>query len=121
VITNRMEDVAYREALVSNHLAQTQMAFERHPVVSQMEKLVKEARAGLPADADDEALKAELEKRPEWKVLEEENARKLAEMEKTLVAAREMVRKRLEAEMRDTKAVAEGRAVPAPAGGSGKR
>ena len=122
VITNRMQDTVYREALSSNQLAQTKIAAERSVVVDRMEKIVAEARASLPADSDDEAVKAELAKLPEWKVLEEENTRRIADTEKMLAEAREMVRRRIEAETRDVKAVAEGRAVPAPAaGGSGKR
>ena len=122
VITNRMDDLTYREALSSNLVEQTRLAADRSVVVDQMEKLIKDARASLPADADDEAVKAELAKRQEWKSLEEENARKIADIEKTLVAARETVRRRIEAEMRDVKAVAEGKAIPAQsAGDNGKR
>jgi hypothetical protein len=120
VITNRMQDPVYRKALDDNRREQTRQAAERHVVVSQMEKLIAEARAALPPGADDEAVKAELEKRPEWKALEEENARRVADIEKTLAAARETVRRRIEAEARDVKAVAEGRAVPAAAADSGK-
>ena len=45
-------------------------------------------------------------------MLEAENARALAEVETTLAEARESIRRRMEAEARDVKAVAEGRAVP---------
>lgn len=121
VVTNRMDDSAYRKALSDNQLAQTQLAAERSVVVDQMKKLIAEARAGLPADADDEAVKAELAKHSEWKSLEEENARKNAEIDKTLAAARETVRRRIEAEARDVKAVAEGKAVPAQAAGDGNK
>lgn len=119
VITNRMDDTVYLEALRDNRREQGKHATERQEVVSRMAGLIAEARAGLPEDADDEAVKAELAKRPEWKSLEEENARKVADIEKTLAAARETVRKRLEMEARDVKAVAEGRAVPAVAVESG--
>ena len=113
VITNRMDDSTYRQALSDNRREQGKHATERQEIVSKMEGLIAEARAGLPEDADDEAVKAELAKRPEWNALEEENTRKIADIEKTLAAARETVRKRIEMEARDVKAVAEGRAVPA--------
>ena len=121
VHTNRMDDPVYRQALSDNRVEQARIASERSVVVSRMEKLVVEARAGLPEGADDEAVKAELEKRPEWKVLEEENARKIAGIEKTLAAARETVRQRIETEARDVKAVAEGKAVPAQAERDGNK
>jgi hypothetical protein len=113
VITNRMEDPVYRKALEDNQLEQTRQAAERSVVVDRMKVLIAEARAALPAGTDDETVRAELEKRPEWKMLEEENARMNAGLEKTLAAARETVRRRIEAETQDRKAVAEGRAVPA--------
>ena len=75
--------------------------------------MVAEVRASLPAGAGDQAVKDELAKRPEWKALEIENARALAEIEKSVQGAREKIRRRMEAEARDVKAVAEGRAVPA--------
>jgi hypothetical protein len=116
VVTNRMDDGAYLKALVENRREQGQKAAARQEVVSQMEKMVEEARAALPAGADNEAVKAELAKRPEWKALEGENARRLEEIRQTLVAARETVRLRMAAEGRDVNAVAEGRAVPAVGG-----
>lgn len=112
VVTNRMQDPVYRQALDDNRQSQVQKAAVRHAVVGRMERMIAEVRAALPAGADDEAVKAELAKRPEWKVLEEENARALAEVEATLAEARESIRRRMEAEARDVKAVAEGRAVP---------
>lgn len=116
VYTNRMDDPVYRKDLGENRLRQARLAGERSEVVSVMEKMVAEARAALPEGADDETVKAELEKRPEWKALEGENERMIGEIQKTLEDARETVRKRLVAEKEDLKAVAEGRAVPVAAG-----
>ena len=113
VVTNRMQDAAYVEELDASRRAQTQAASARAPVVAKMEAMVAEVRASLPAGAGDQAVKDELAKRPEWKALEVENARALAEIEKSVQGAREKIRRRMEAEARDVKAVAEGRAVPA--------
>ena len=118
VVTNRMKDATYRKALDQNRQEQGKAAFARNQIVEKMEALVAQARAALPAGADSEAVKAELAKNPEWQALEAQNARAVAEIDKTLAEARETVRKRLLAEARDAKAVVEGRAVavdPPPA------
>jgi hypothetical protein len=110
-----MDDLDYRKALIANRTEQTRQALERRTVIAQMQKLIDETRTTLPeADrTNDVVVRAALEKRPEWTALEEENTRKIGDIEKTLAAARETVRQRMEAEARDAKAVAEGRAVPA--------
>ena len=113
VVTNRMKDATYRKALDQNRQEQGKAAFARNQIVEKMEALVAQARAALPAGADSEAVKAELAKNPEWQALEAQNARAVAEIDKTLAEARETVRKRLVDEARDVKAVAEGRAVAA--------
>jgi len=120
VITNRMQDPAYVKALVENRREQTQAAAARAVVVEKMEAMIAEVRASLPPGADDEAVKKELAKRPEWKTLEAENERAMAEIKKAMQAAREKVRQRVEAEACDVKAVAEGRAVPATPQGQQK-
>ncbi len=120
VITNRMQDPVYVKALVESRREQTQAAAARSVVVEKMEAMIAEARASLPPGADDEAVKKELAKRPEWKTLEAENERAMAEIKKAMQAAREKVRRRMEAEARDVKAVAEGRAVPATPQGQQK-
>lgn len=111
VVTNRMQDATYRKALDQNRQEQSQKAFERNEIVKKMEACISRARATLPAGADDKAVKAVLEKDPEWKVLEAKNAQAIGEIEKTLAKARETIRQRMQAEARDVKAVAEGRAV----------
>jgi hypothetical protein len=113
VVTNRIADPVYRQAMESNRLVQVKMASARSVVVEKMEKIVAEVRSALPAGADVATVKAELEKRPEWKALEAENDRILGEMRQTLAGARETVGQRIRAEQRDMRAVAEGRAVPA--------
>ena len=113
VVTNRMEDPAYLEDLKASQRAQTEAAAKRAPVLAKMEEMVAEVRASLPPGADNETVKAELAKRPDWKALEAEEARARDEVAKTLREATEKVRLRMMAEARDVKAVAEGRAVPA--------
>ena len=120
VITNRMQDPAYVKALVESRREQTQAAAARSVVVEKMEAMIAEVRASLPPGADDEAVKKELAKRPEWKTLEAENERAMAEIKKAMQAAREKVRQRVEAEACDVKAVAESRAVPATPQGQQK-
>ena len=84
VVTNRMLDAAYRKALDRNRQEQGKAALARHQIVEKMEALVAQARAALPAGADNAAVKAELAKNPEWQALEAQNARAVAEIDKTL-------------------------------------
>ncbi len=111
VVTNRMQDPTYRKALDLNRLEQGRKAAERNKIVEKMEQMIAKARATLPAGADNEAVKAELAKNPEWVELEKQNAHMLAELDKTLAEARETVRQRMLAEARDVKAVSEGKAT----------
>lgn len=119
VYTNRMHDATYREEIKQNLKEQRAKAKERSVVVDHMTELITQARAKLPAGADDAAVKAELEKSPEWRELEAQNQRLIGDIDATLARAREMVRQRMLQEAKDVQAVAEGRAkaadVPAPA------
>ena len=110
VVTNRMQDAVYRKALDLNRLEQGKKASERNEIVEKMEQMIAKVRTTLPAGADNEAVKAELAKNPEWQKLEIQNASAVAEINKTLAQARETVRQRLLAEARDVKAVSEGKA-----------
>jgi len=115
VVTNRMHDASYREELKQNLKEQRVKAKERNVVVERMTALIARARAKLPAGADDAAVKAELEKDPEWRELESKNQQLIGEIEVTLARAREAVRQRMLQESRDVKAVSEGRAKAADA------
>ena len=118
VITNRMADAAYRAALSQNRREQMRRADARGEVVAKMQLLVEQARAKLPAGADDAAVKAELAKDPAWRELEAKNQTMVEGIGKTLAEGRARVRQRILAENRDVKAVAEGkaRAVGPPQG-----
>ena len=111
VITNRMADATYVRALKENQVWQRQKAQERNKIVAQMQVLLEKAKATLPADANNEALKAELAKDPAWRALEAENQRLVDELQQVLTRARETIHQRLLTEQRDVQAVAEGRAV----------
>lgn len=110
VITNRMADVAYRSALAENRREQAANACIRSDVVEKMKVLVEQAKAKLPKEADDAAVKAELAKNAVWRDLEAKNQHAIEEIGKTLSKAREIVRQRILAEERDVKAVTEGKA-----------
>jgi hypothetical protein len=110
VITNRMNDAAYLEALRKNREEQTAKAGERHVVVTQMQACIERVRATLPKEADDAVLKAALAKDEEWGKLEAQNAQAIGSIEKVLEDARQKVRQRMLEESRAVKAVAEGRA-----------
>jgi len=118
VITNRMADAAYRAALSQNRREQMRQAGARGEVVAKMQAHVEQARAKLPAGADDAAVRAELAKDPAWRELEAKNQAMIEDIGKTLAEGREIVRQRILAENRDIKAVAEGkaRAVEPPQG-----
>jgi len=113
VITNRMDDAAYRKTLDENRKVQTAKAGERSVVVEQMKALVEQAKAKLPAGADDEAVKAFLAKDEAWQKLEAKNKQLIGEIEQTLAEARQAVQKRMLEESRAVKAVAEGKAKAA--------
>lgn len=110
VVTNRIADPAYVEELRQLRYAQGTTAKARNAVVAQMNDRVEAAKAKLPKGATDEQIKAELAKDPAWKNLEEENQKRIGDIEAQLAAAREAVRKRIAQEAADTKAVKEGRA-----------
>lgn len=112
VVTNRMQDASYREELKQNMKEQRARAKDRNEVVDRMTVLIAEARAKLPAGADDAAVKAELAKSSEWRDLEAKNQQLVGEIDKTLARARETVRQRMLQEAQDVKAVAEGKAQP---------
>lgn len=111
VITNRIADVTYLNALRENRDEQQKKAMARRQIDTQMAAMFTKVKATLPAGADDAAVKVELAKDPAWRALEVEKQRLQDEIQQTFIKARETVRQRLLAEKRDIQAVAEGRAV----------
>ncbi len=110
VVTNRANDPEYLSALKKNRTSQNVLARENHAVVAQLAACAERVKAALPPGADAAALKAALEKDPEWQALKGRETKVLAEDKQTLGAARELIRARMEREARDAKAVAEGKA-----------
>jgi hypothetical protein len=110
VVTNRANDPAYLSALKKNRTSQNVLARENHAVAGQLAACAERVKAALPPGADQAALKAALEKDPEWQALKGRETKVLAEDTQTLGAARELIRARMEREARDAKAVAEGKA-----------
>ena len=95
VYTNRAFDAAYMQALADSRAKQSELADARGRLVDAMTKMVEDVRAALPPEADVEAIKAELAKLPEWKAMEEANARLVESIDATLAAAQETVRERM--------------------------
>jgi len=110
VVTNRANDPAYVTALKENRTSQNVLARENHAVKAQLAVCAERVKAALPPGADEAALKAALEKDPEWQALKGREAKVMAEDKQKLIAARELIRARMEREARDAKAVAEGKA-----------
>ena len=100
---DRTQDPAYVQELKDVIAARKPLVKARHQTVSEMEALIAKARAALPADATDEAVKAELdghpEKYPEWKGLSEQILRDNAAIEDSLKDARARVRARVMKEL----------------------
>ena len=110
VVTNRMADPAYLQELEGIRRKQSELAAERGQVVMRMEQKVAAVKEKLPKGATDAAIRAELEKDPEWKALEKENENRIQKIQANLEEARTAVRARLAKEREAQRAVSEGRA-----------
>ncbi len=115
----RGQDPAYQQELKGVADQKKRTARSYATLAAQMERLRARARAALPAGATDEQVEAELNanpaKYPGWKTLSAAFAEVKADTEKELADARRIVRRRIEKEAADRKAVAEGKAVVKPA------
>ena len=118
VYTDRQQDPSYQKELKGTVESQKTLAKSQAKIAAQMERLVTRARAALPEGATDDEIRAELdghpEKYPGWKTLSATFAEVNASMEKELANARSIVRRRIQKEAADRKAVAEGKAVAQP-------
>ena len=65
----RMADPEYRRALAAHVAERNALSKTFHSLNAEVKKMVDAARAKLGEGATDEAVKAELEKDPEWRVL----------------------------------------------------
>ena len=100
---DRTQDPAYAQELKDVLEARKPLVKARNQTVSEMKAVIAKARAALPADATDEAVKAELdghpEKYPEWKGLSEQILRDNAAIEDSLKDAHLRVRARIMKEL----------------------
>ena len=100
---DRTQDPAYAHELKDVMEARKPLVKARNQTVSEMRALIAKARAALPADATDEAVKAELdghpEKYPEWKGLSEQILRDNAAIEGSLKDAQSRIRARIMKEL----------------------
>ena len=118
VYTDRSKDPSYEKELKGTAARQQSLAQSHAKISAQIERLQARARAALPEGASDAQVKAELdghpEKYPGWKTLSASLTDVNASMEKELANARSIVRRRIQKEAADRKAVAEGKAVAQP-------
>ena len=100
---DRTQDPAYAQELKDVLEARKPLVKARNQTVSEMKDVIAKARAALPADATDEAVKAELdghpEKYPEWKGLSEKIVQDNAAIEGSLKDAQSRVRARIMKEL----------------------
>ena len=100
---DRTQDPAYAHELKDVLEARKPLVKARNQTVSEMKAVIAKARAALPADATDEAVKAELdghpEKYPEWKGLSEQILRDNAAIEDSLKDAQSRIRARIMKEL----------------------
>ena len=118
VYVSRTEDPAYSKALKDQVAQQKRTAMALAKIKRQMDDLKERARAKLGKDATEEQIKAELDGNPAkyagWKLLVDAYAKANAKMEKEFADVRGIVRRRIEKEAADQKAVAEGKATAVP-------
>jgi hypothetical protein len=114
VETNMMADAQFLASVTSNRMSQMRIAAKRADTVDKMQKIIASVKSGLPANATEEQVRAELAKNAEWKVLERENAERNAELLNQLKEARRLVGARMQKQRQDIKSVREGKAVAKP-------
>ena len=113
---DRTKDDAYAQELKDVMEARKPLVRARAQTAAEMEAVIARARKALPADATDEAVKAELEghpdRYPEWKALGTRIAADNAAIEGSLRDAQARVRARI----RKQSAAAAPKSAPAQAG-----
>ena len=98
----RTQDPAYAEALRGVLAKRNKVAARRHKIVEQMEALVAQARAALPADATEEQVRDELQNNPKkypgWRELSRILRARNEQADKELADARRLVMARIRQE-----------------------
>lgn len=110
VYTNRANDKKYIASLMTNRQQQVQEANARLAVSMKMTQVVTRVRATLPADATTEALTKALAADSEWTSLDEQSKKLELASNVTLKQAQNLIRQRMQEELRAQQAVTEGKA-----------
>lgn len=120
VYSNRAHDKGYMASLLTNRQQQAQEGYARLAVSMKMTQCVTRVRATLPADTTAEALKKALTADPEWISLDEQSKKLSAAATATLQQAHQLIRQRMQEEMRAQKAIAQGKAKAIDGAGAPK-
>jgi len=126
VYVDRRHDPVYTTNLTEMVEMQAKIAGVRNTAYRSAAELIEAARKNLAADADEAAVRAELdahpERYPEWKRVQAECQAADAALVKHQDAAKRLVRERLWKERNDRKAVSDGKAtaLDAPAASTNK-
>ena len=110
VVTNRMQDAAYVRALRENSTRQMSGARARELVAARQKVCAERVKASLAEGADDEVLKAALQKDAEWVALEAEAKQAADALLKAQEDAKRLIRARMEEEAQAVKDVRSGKA-----------
>ena len=110
VYTNRANDKKYISSLMTNRQQQVQEGNARLAVSMKMTQCVTRVRGMLPADATTEALTKALASDSEWTSLSEQSKKLEAAANATMQQAQNLIRQRMQEEVRAQQAVAEGKA-----------
>lgn len=110
VYSNRANDKIYIASLMTNRQQQAKEAQSRHALSLKMTQCVSRVRGALPADASEESLTKALATDQEWSSLTGQVSRAEATANATLQEAQNLIRKRMQEEVRANQAIAQGKA-----------
>ncbi len=100
-IPSRIEDKEYVATLFAHQDAITAVAQQRHELGEQMRETAAKIKDALPADADEESVKAALAESAEWQELLKREAAVSTSVTNTLLEARRTIRERILREERE--------------------
>jgi hypothetical protein len=110
VYTNRANEKGYIASLMTNRQQQVQDSRSLLALSLKMTQCVTRVKATLPAEATDEALTKALTADSEWVALDDQFKKREAGAKATMQQAENLVRMRMQEEMRAHQAVSEGKA-----------
>jgi hypothetical protein len=111
VHADRSQDKAYRSALMESREQQARQARELLALSLKMTQCVTRVRATLPPEATADALQKALQSDQEWATLDTQLKQAEATVKETRKQAEALVRQRMQQELRDNKAIEEGKAT----------